>query len=215
MPVYTLPELPYDYDALEPHFSAEILELHHGKHHAAYVAGANTTLEKLGEAREAGDFGAINQLAEEPRLPPLGPRAALAVLEEHAPDGGGEPEGELAAAIDERFGVFDALRSQLTEAALNVQGSGWGALVVGALGQRLIVEQVYDHQGNVGQGGAAAARARHVGARLLPAVQEREGRLGRGLLEDRQLARRPRRFADVQDLRSSDSASRQLRAPLG
>jgi len=62
MPVYTLPELEYDYDALEPHLSAETLQLHHGKHHAAYVAGANTTFEKLGEARAAGDFGTINQL---------------------------------------------------------------------------------------------------------------------------------------------------------
>ena len=62
MPKYTLPELPYDYSALEPHYSAKQLELHHDKHHAAYVTGANTTLDKLAEARAKGDFAAINQL---------------------------------------------------------------------------------------------------------------------------------------------------------
>src|SRR5439155_26131590 len=59
---YTLPELPYDYAALEPHYSARLLELHHDKHHAAYVIGANATLEKLAQARDQGDFAAINQL---------------------------------------------------------------------------------------------------------------------------------------------------------
>jgi Fe-Mn family superoxide dismutase len=72
--------------------------------------------------------------------------------ENMAPDGGGKPEGDLAAAIDEGFGTFEGFRNQLTEAALNVQGSGWGALTWEPLGQRLIVEQVYDHQSNVGQG---------------------------------------------------------------
>src|SRR3954470_21128145 len=62
MAAYSLPELPYDYSALEPHYSAEVLELHHGKHHKAYVDGANTTLEKLEKARDDDDFGAINQL---------------------------------------------------------------------------------------------------------------------------------------------------------
>jgi site-specific recombinase XerD len=65
---YTLPNLPYDYAALEPHYSARLLALHHDKHHAAYVAGANTTLEKLAEAREKNDFAAINQLQKNLRL---------------------------------------------------------------------------------------------------------------------------------------------------
>ncbi|MBD5785585.1 superoxide dismutase, partial [Cellulosimicrobium terreum] len=55
MPVYTLPELPYDFAALEPHISGRIMELHHDKHHQAYVTGANTALDKLAEARESGD----------------------------------------------------------------------------------------------------------------------------------------------------------------
>ena len=57
---YTLPDLPYDYAALEPHISGRIMELHHDKHHAAYVAGANTALEKLAAARAADDFAAVN-----------------------------------------------------------------------------------------------------------------------------------------------------------
>ena len=60
MAVYTLPELPYDYAALEPHISGKIMELHHDKHHATYVAGANAALEALAAARDAGDLGAIN-----------------------------------------------------------------------------------------------------------------------------------------------------------
>jgi hypothetical protein len=59
---YTLPELPYDYSALEPHYSAKLLALHHDEHHAGYVTGANTALEKLSEARAKGDFAAINQV---------------------------------------------------------------------------------------------------------------------------------------------------------
>ena len=152
MPVYSLPELPYDYAALEPHYSAEVLELHHDKHHAAYVAGANTTLEKLDQARTSDDFGSINQLQKNLAFHLSGHVLHSMFWENLSPDGGGKPEGELASAIDEGFGTFEGLKSQLTESALNVQGSGWGALTWEPLGQRLIVEQVYDHQSNVGQG---------------------------------------------------------------
>jgi superoxide dismutase, Fe-Mn family len=152
MPVYSLPELPYDYAALEPHYSAEVLELHHDKHHAAYVAGANTALEKLDQARSSDDFGTINQLQKNLAFHLSGHVLHSMFWENLSPDGGGKPQGELAAAVDEGFGSFEGLRSQLTESALNVQGSGWGALTWEPLGQRLIVEQVYDHQSNVGQG---------------------------------------------------------------
>jgi Fe-Mn family superoxide dismutase len=152
MPDYTLPDLPYDYGALEPHYSAQILELHHDKHHAAYVKGANTALEKLGEARETGSFDTINQLQKNLAFNLSGHVLHSLFWQNMSPDGGDKPEGELAAAIDDSFGSFEGFRSQLSEAALNVQGSGWGALTWEPLGQRLIVEQVYDHQSNVGQG---------------------------------------------------------------
>jgi len=152
MPVYSLPELPYDYAALEPHYSAEVLELHHDKHHKAYVDGANTALDKLDQARTSDDFGTINQLQKNLAFHLSGHVLHSMFWENLSPDGGGKPEGDLAAAIDEGFGTFEGLKNQLTESALNVQGSGWGALTWEPLGQRLIVEQVYDHQSNVGQG---------------------------------------------------------------
>ena len=152
MPAYTLPELPYELAALEPHYSAEVLELHHDKHHAAYVAGANATLDKLGEARASDDYGSINMLQKNLAFHLSGHVLHSMFWENLSPDGGGKPEGELEAAIADGFGGFDHFRSQLTEAALAVQGSGWGALTWEPLGQRLIVEQIYDHQSNVGQG---------------------------------------------------------------
>ncbi|HUF84325.1 MAG TPA: superoxide dismutase [Acidimicrobiia bacterium] len=152
MPEYTLPDLPYDYGALEPHYSAQILELHHDKHHAAYVKGANSALEKLGQARETGTFDTINQLQKNLAFNLSGHVLHSLFWQNMSPGGGDKPEGDLAAAIDDSFGSYEGFRSQMSEAALNVQGSGWGALTWEPLGQRLIVEQVYDHQSNVGQG---------------------------------------------------------------
>jgi superoxide dismutase, Fe-Mn family len=152
MPEYTLPDLSYDYAALEPHYSAQILELHHDKHHAAYVKGANTALEKLAASREKEEFGTINQLQKNLAFNLSGHVLHSLFWNNMSPQGGDKPDGELAAAIDESFGSFEGFRSQLSEAALNVQGSGWGALTWEPVAQQLIVEQVYDHQSNVGQG---------------------------------------------------------------
>jgi Fe-Mn family superoxide dismutase len=153
MAFYSLPELAYDYGALEPHLSARILELHHDKHHKAYVDGANKVLERLQEVRATGDYGSINQLEKNLAFHLSGHILHSLFWKNLTPDTPEKPGGELAAAIDEYLGSFDQFRSQLTEAANNVQGSGWAALSWEPLGQRLIVEQVYDHQGNVGQGG--------------------------------------------------------------
>jgi superoxide dismutase, Fe-Mn family len=152
MPRYTLPELPYDYAALEPHYSAQLLELHHKKHHAAYVTGANTTLEKLADARAKDDFAAINQLAKSFAFNLSGHVLHSVFWKNLSPKGGGEPQGELGAAIQEYFGSFAGMKGQLTEAATTIQGSGWGALAWEPLGKQLVVEQVYDHQGNIGNG---------------------------------------------------------------
>jgi Fe-Mn family superoxide dismutase len=152
MPAYTLPELPYDYAALEPHYSAQVLELHHDKHHAAYVKGANDTLEKLEAARAKGDFDAIVGLQKSMAFNVSGHVLHSLFWKNLSPDGGGKPEGELAAAIETFFGDFEAFKAQLAAATTSVQGSGWGALAWEPTGQRLIVEQVYDHQGNVGNG---------------------------------------------------------------
>ncbi len=150
--VYTLPDLPYDYSALEPHLSATLLELHHAKHHAAYVKGANTTLEKLANARTEDSFDTINQLQKNLAFHVSGHILHSVFWTNMSPDGGGKPEGDLAAAIDESLGSFEGFRQQLSEAATNVQGSGWGTLAWEPMAQRLVVEQVYDHQGNIGNG---------------------------------------------------------------
>ena len=149
---YTLPDLPYDYSALEPHISGAIIELHHDKHHATYVAGANTTQEKLAAARAADDFGAVVGLQKTLAFNLSGHVLHSIYWTNLSPDGGGAPEGELAAAIDESFGSFDAFKKHLTQATNTVQGSGWGVLAWDPVGKGLIVEQVYDHQANVGQG---------------------------------------------------------------
>jgi Fe-Mn family superoxide dismutase len=70
-----------------------------------------------------------------------------------SPDGGGQPDGDLGTALDEFFGSFDAFKTQISQATTTVQGSGWGALTWEPLGERLIVQQIYDHQGNTGQNG--------------------------------------------------------------
>ena len=152
MSTYTLPDLPYDFGALQPHYSAEVLELHHDKHHAAYVAGANTTLEKLADARAEGDFGAIVGLEKTLAFNVSGHVLHSIFWKNLSPDGGEKPVGDLGSAIDEYFGSFDGFKAQLTSATTTIQGSGWGVLAWEPLGQRLIIDQVYDHQGNVGQG---------------------------------------------------------------
>ena len=149
MTVYTLPELPYDYAALEPHISGTIMELHHDKHHANYVAGANTALEKLEAARESGDFAAIN-LYEKNLAFNLGGHTNHTIFWQNmTPDGQGRPEGELAAAIDEYFGSFEKFQGQFAAAALGLQGSGWGILAWDALAGRLLTFQLTDQQGNI------------------------------------------------------------------
>ncbi|MFF4776781.1 superoxide dismutase [Microtetraspora fusca] len=147
---YTLPDMPYDYAALEPAITGEILELHHAKHHAAYVKGANDTLDRLAEARDKSEFGNLVGLEKTYAFNLSGHVLHSIFWQNLSPDGGDRPDGELAAAIDEHFGSFEAFQKQLTTATSTVQGSGWGVLAWEPLGRRLVVEQVYDHHGNVG-----------------------------------------------------------------
>ena len=149
---YTLPDLPYDYAALEPHVSGQIMELHHDKHHAAYVAGANTTLEKLAAARDKDDFGPIVGLEKTLAFHISGHVLHSIFWQNLSPDGGDKPTGDLGSAIDEHFGSFDKFKAHLTQATNTIQGSGWGVLAWEPLGRRLIVEQVYDHQSSLGHG---------------------------------------------------------------
>ena len=146
---YTLPDLPYDYAALEPHISAKIMELHHDKHHATYVAGANTALEKMAEARANGDGAAAAKLSKDLQFN-LGGHVNHSVFWNNlSPEGGDKPEGELAAAIDDHFGSFDAFRDHFTAAATTIQGSGWAILALEPVGGNLVIEQMYDQQNGV------------------------------------------------------------------
>ena len=149
---YTLPDLPYDPGALEPHYSAEIVSLHHDKHHAAYVKGVNETLEKLAAAREKQDFSNLGTLEKSLAFHLSGHVLHSIFWTNMSPDGGDRPDGVLGTAIDEHFGSFDAFKAQLSDATTTIQGIGWGILSWEPSGQRLLVEQVYDHQGNVGSG---------------------------------------------------------------
>ena len=150
MAVYELPDLPYDYDALEPHISGEIMQLHHDKHHATYVAGANTALEKLEKAREEGaDANEIRALSKNLAFNLGGHTNHSIFWKNLSPNGGGEPTGELAEAINRDFGSFEKFKDHFSAAATGLQGSGWAVLGYDHIAGRLIIEQLTDQQGNV------------------------------------------------------------------
>ena len=149
---YTLPELAYDYSALAPSISAAIMELHHSKHHAAYVTGANTALAQLADARETGDFAWVNKLEKDLAFNLGGHINHSIFWTNMSPDGGDKPTGELAAAIDDQFGSFDKFTAHFTAVAMGVQGSGWSVLAYDSIGQKLIIVQFFDQQGNLPAG---------------------------------------------------------------
>ena len=149
---YTLPDLPYDYSALAPHIAPEIMELHHSKHHNTYVTALNQTLEKLADARERNDFGAIVGLEKTLAFNLGGHVNHSAFWKNLSPDGGDKPTGDLASAIDENFGSFDAFQAHFTAAATTIQGSGWAILGYDQLGGKLLIHQLYDQQSQLPAG---------------------------------------------------------------
>jgi len=153
MATYTLPPLPYDFGALEPHVSGKIIELHHDKHHAAYVAGANTALEALAESRAKHDFSKIAALERALAFHVSGHVLHSLFWQNMAPKRGGEPEGALARQIAADFGSFASFREQLVNTAMTIMGSGWAALSWDPVGKRLLTVQIHDHQSQITQGG--------------------------------------------------------------
>jgi Fe-Mn family superoxide dismutase len=152
MAEYTLPDLAYDYSALEPSISGAIMELHHSKHHQTYVTGANTALAQLAEARDSDNLANVNKLEKDLAFN-LGGHVNHSIFWTNmSPNGGDKPTGELAAAIDEFFGSFDKFRAHFTAAALGVQGSGWAVLAWDSIGQKLLVQQFFDQQSNFAAG---------------------------------------------------------------
>jgi Fe-Mn family superoxide dismutase len=153
MPKYKLPALLYGYSELEPHIRGEIMELHHDKHHQAYVDGANAAVEALAEERARQDFSRISALEHALAFHVSGHVLHSIFWMNLSPHGGGEPSGPLALAIQRDFGGVAGLRAQLTHAAMTIMGSGWAALAWDPVGRRLVTTQIHDHQSEITQGG--------------------------------------------------------------
>ena len=139
---FELPALPYAYDALEPHIDAKTMEIHHGKHHAAYVNNLNAALEKHPELAEKSLeelLSAVDALPADIRNAVRnngGGHANHALFWQlMSAKGGGEPEGRLAKAINETFGSFDEFKKQFAAAAATRFGSGWAWLVLNREGK--------------------------------------------------------------------------------
>lgn len=137
MNVFTLPELPYAYDELEPHLDARTMEIHHGKHHATYVANLNKALEGQTQFANASVEDLISNLNDVPveiraavRNQGGGHYGHSLYWSIMSPTGGGNPYGDIAKGIEKHFGSFEQMKDELTKAAISRFGSGWGWLVV-------------------------------------------------------------------------------------
>lgn len=140
---FTLPALPYDFAALEPHIDARTMEIHHGKHHQAYINNLNAALEGKADLQGLSlDELLANNLARVPESIRMAVRNNGGGHHNHslfwqmiAPNAGGNPTGKIAEAINSTFGSFDAFKTQFADAAAKRFGSGWAWLVVGADGK--------------------------------------------------------------------------------
>ena len=142
---YQLPELPYSKDALEPHIDALTMEIHHGRHHAAYVNNVNAALEGLEDLAALSIEELISDLSRVPEAKRAAVRNNGGGHANHtlfwsimAPNAGGAPTGPVAEAIDAELGGFDALKDAFKQAALTRFGSGWAWLSVTKEGKLLV-----------------------------------------------------------------------------
>ncbi|XP_013200936.2 superoxide dismutase [Mn], mitochondrial [Amyelois transitella] len=124
---HTLPEMPYEYNALEPVISREIMSLHHSKHHATYVNNLNAAEEKLAQAQAKGDIDTIISLAPALKFNGGGHINHTIFWQNLSPNGG-KPSDVLLKAIEKDFGSLDNMKNSLATASVGVQGSGWGWL---------------------------------------------------------------------------------------
>ncbi len=143
---YTLPPLPYDYAALEPALNADVLRIHHDKHHAGYVEGLNNTLQKLEQARNEKNFENIKRLCRDLAFNGSGHVLHALYWVSMKPGGSALPAGRLQQAIQTDFGSFDVLKQQFSEAAKKVEASGWSVLAHEPLADKLLVLQAEKHQ---------------------------------------------------------------------
>ena len=128
---YQLPDLPYDFNALEPVISSEIMDLHYSKHHKAYVTNLNAALEKYHDAETKNDVAQMIALQAAIKFNGGGHinhSIFWTLLAPISKGGGQAPKGDLAKMIDRDFGSFDLFKERLTNASIAIQGSGWGWL---------------------------------------------------------------------------------------
>ncbi|MDY6779401.1 MAG: superoxide dismutase [Halobacteria archaeon] len=132
---HELPELPYDYDALEPHISEQVVRWHHDTHHQGYVNGLNSAEETLAENRESGDFSGSASAIRNVTHNGCGHYLHTLFWENMSPDGGGKPDGELLDRIEEDFGSYEGWKGEF-EAAAGAAG-GWALLVYDTVSKQL------------------------------------------------------------------------------
>lgn len=143
---YKLDPLPYDKGALSAFLPAEILELHHGKHHAGYVTGLNKALADLAQARTDGNFAAVKDLSRAVAFHGSGHVLHTLYWSSMSPSGGGEPAGGLKAAIEKSFGSVDAMRKHFAAATKAAEASGWGILAYEPMADQLVILAAEAHQ---------------------------------------------------------------------
>ncbi|NNE91654.1 MAG: superoxide dismutase [Verrucomicrobiales bacterium] len=134
---HELPNLPYAHDALEPHIDAKTMEIHHGKHHQAYVTNLNNALEGHADLQEKAVCELVMNLNDVPedirgavRNNGGGHLNHSAFWEMLSPDGGGAPSGDLADAINSSFGSLDSMKDEFKKAAMTRFGSGWAWVII-------------------------------------------------------------------------------------
>ncbi|EPY2273964.1 superoxide dismutase [Clostridium sporogenes] len=143
---HTLPNLNYDYNALEPHYDEKTLKIHHDIHHKAYVDGLNKAEQKLEEARKSGDFALIKHWEKEIAFHGSGHILHTLFWENMTPNGNLNPEGPVIEKIKQDFGDYEKFKKQFTEAAIAVEGSGWTILAWNPMFQELVILQAEKHQ---------------------------------------------------------------------
>lgn len=155
---YTLPKLPYAYDALEPHIDARTMEIHHTKHHQAYVNNVNAALEGHADLANLSVEDLMSHINSVPENIRTAVRNNGGGHANHTmfwsimkPGGGGNPKGELAKAIEQQLGGFDAFKQALTKAALGRFGSGWAWLTLNG-DHKLLVEDTANQDSPLMQG---------------------------------------------------------------
>jgi len=144
---FTLPDLPYAYDALEPVIDRQTVEIHHDRHHAGYVKGLNKAEAALQAAREKSDFAMIKHWERELAFHGSGHVLHSIYWQNmRAPKESNRPGGTLAKALKQAFGGYESFENQLFAATKSVEASGWGILAYQVLTKKLIIQQAEKHQ---------------------------------------------------------------------